>query len=156
MRTAELLHSCGLEVPFESSGRRDSRSSSGSLVRFWASLWFCSMRDSEGLGWVFEKDDLERIEERVQIVSTLFTFKKVRGQKLPLTDIDGKGALAILDVDRSSSSSSSSSSCSSSTSSDSAACGSHRRRNYLVAESSVRTGTPQDVGGTVAIDGLPS
>ena len=60
VRTSELLRGCGLEVPFESSGRRDSRTSSGSLVRFWGSLWFSSMRDSEWLGGFLEKRSCRR------------------------------------------------------------------------------------------------
>ena len=67
------------------------------------------MRDSEGLGWVFEKTDQARIEERVGILRVLFSFKKNRGQKLPLTDSDGAGTLALLDVSSSSDDSSSSS-----------------------------------------------
>ena len=73
-RFTELMRGVGLEVPEESSGRRDSRVGSGSLVRYWGSLWFCSMRDSEGLGWPFDKTDHGRITERAGILSLLFSF----------------------------------------------------------------------------------
>ena len=43
----------------------------------------------------------------MKLEHTLFSFKKSRGQKLPLSDIDGAGSLALLDVVSSSSSSSS-------------------------------------------------
>ena len=146
LRTAELLQSCGLDVPFESSGRRDSRTSSGSLVHFWASLWFCSMRDSEGLGWVFQKDDLGRIEERIQILFALFSFKKVRGQKLPLTDIDGAGARAILDKDSSCQSSSTSSSTEETSSDSSSTSSSNDRRRARPSVSGIKLDSPKEDG----------
>ena len=89
------------------------------------------MRDSEGLGWVFQKDELGRIELRIRILATLFSFKKVRGQKLLLTDVDGKGAFAIEDKSGSLSSDSSSS-CSYSSSSSSSTTDEHSCRSELV------------------------
>ena len=70
------------------------------------------MRDSEGLGWLFDKTDLGRIAERVDILVALFSFKKARRQKLALADGNAQDLCAIEDAVLSSSTSYSSSSSS--------------------------------------------
>ena len=96
---------------------------------------------------MFSKDDQARIEERVDILRILFSFKKNRGQKLPLADVDATGSLAILDV---ASCSVSSPSSTEETSSDASSTSSSDDRRRACSVSLVKKDSPQGNGGSVA------
>ena len=51
----------------------------GAPCRLWHP-WFVAMREQEGLGWLFEKTDRQRINERVQLLVNLFVRDRTAKQ----------------------------------------------------------------------------
>ena len=93
-----------LGIDFEgtgSSGGSGTREAIGAPCRLWHP-WFVAMREHEGLGWLFEKTDRQRINERVQLLVDLFVRARTAKQlALPFESLFGplhdRRALAISD-----------------------------------------------------------
>jgi len=79
LRMSNILGTLGIQFEGAGSGGIGTRNNLGAPCRYWYP-WFVSMRDQEGLGWCFEKNDRQRISERVQLLVKLFVRERTARQ----------------------------------------------------------------------------